>query len=346
MKTEKKNITRQDVANLAKVSHMTVTRVLNNHPVVSPAVRERVLNACKELNYRRNLNASALRSNQSFAIGVIVPTLKHTFYGRLISEIEIVSRKNNYHVITVQSNPASNIPTMQWSDLEFLLARQVDGLIIDISLPIEVENRLKKENIPVIFIDSPPVSEDFDFVGCDDQNAIYKTTKHLIELGHRKIAFLGGLEGSRTMQRRRSGWELALKEAKISLECELNVQTGFLYEHGVEAVKKLIRKKCEFTAIVCANDYVAMGAIHELQQYKLSVPEDIAVTGMADEEIGAFFSPALTTVTQSIDKIAKFGVERLITRISNNTLPRIKQEFKGELIIRNSSLSSKGAVTK
>jgi LacI family transcriptional regulator len=339
MKAEKRKITRQDVASLAKVSHMTVTRVLNNHPMVSPAVRERVLNACKELNYRRNLNASALRSNQSFAIGVIVPTLRHTFYGRLISGIEIASRKNNYHVITIQSNPENNIPTMQWSDLEFLLARQIDGLIIDLTLPIEVENRLKKENIPVIFIDCPPASEDFDFVGCDDQNAIYKTTRHLIEMGHRKIAFAGGLEDSRTMLRRRSGWELALNEAEITPDYELNAQTGFIYQDGVEAVKILLRKNLEFTAIVCANDYVAMGAIHELKQHKLSVPEDIAITGMADEEIGAFFSPALTTVTQSVDKIAKFGVERLIARFSNNSLPPIKQEFKGELIIRDSSFT-------
>jgi LacI family transcriptional regulator len=341
MKAKKKNITRRDVADLAAVSHMTVTRVLNNHPMVSPAVRERVLNACKELNYRRNLNASALRNNKSFAIGVIVPTLKHSFYGRLISEIEIAARKHNYHIITIQSNQGNNIPTMQWSDLEFLLARQIDGLIIDMSLPIEVEKRLKEESIPVIFIDSPPAGEDFDFVGCDDQNAIYKATKHLIDLGHRKIAFAGGFEYSRTMLHRRSGWELALNEAKITLDYELNVQTGFLYQHGVDAVKILLRRNREFTAIVCANDYVAMGAIHELQQHKLSVPEDIAVTGMADEEIGAFFSPALTTVTQSIDKIAKFGVERLIARLSNSSLPTVKQEFKGELIIRNSSFPRK-----
>ncbi len=138
----KKN-TKKEVAKLAGVSHMTVSRVLNDFPYVSKQAREKVLKACRELNYRPNIIASSLRSKKTYALGVVVPTFRHTFYARFLNQVEEECKKAGYHIIVIQGRKGLQAQ-LEWSDFEFLLARQIDGLLIDLELPQEILTKLKE----------------------------------------------------------------------------------------------------------------------------------------------------------------------------------------------------------
>ena len=335
-KSSKRFVTRQDVAKLAGVSHMTVTRALNHDPAITEATRRKVLEACTRLSYRRNLSASALRNNHTFALGVVVPTLKHNYYGRLLAVIEKVARERGYYIVTIQANPSFERPHLEWTEIDFLLARQVDGLLLAVALSEELEIKLAAECIPKVFFDSPPHLKSFDFVGTDNEAAMFTVTNELIQRGHSKIAFIGGFADSSNSLERIVGWRHAMKSAGLDVSSDYVCETGFSFEAGKQAVDVLRERGVSFTALVSANDYVAMGACSALREYGLHVPRDVAVTGMAGEEVTAYFAPPLTTMVQPVDDIARYAVERLIDRIAQKILPYERKLFPAELLSRGS----------
>ncbi len=334
---EKTMVTRAEVAALAGVSPMTVTRVLNNSSAVTPETRQAVLAACTKLNYRRNAFASGLRSRQSHAIGVMVPTFRHAFYGRLLSSLEKTAREYGYHIITVQIDSEQEGADMQWERLEFLFSRQVDGLILELSLAPEVEEKLLAENIPVVFVDAPPLHKEFDYFGSSDEYGTWELTRMLLKLGHRRIAFAGG--GScRTSEARCHGWQRALKEAGLDCEAGAAFPRNFDFEDGVEIVGAYFEQLRQFSAIVCANDYVAAGMIAAFQERGVRIPDELSITGFAGDEIGRFIHPSLTTYEQPIEKIGELAALHLIQKIQQPgaPLPVRWEQIRGKVIVRRS----------
>ncbi len=332
-----KKTTKKEVAQLAGVSHMTVSRVLNHFPYVSKQAREKVLSACRELNYRPNIIASSLRSKKTYALGVVVPTFKHTFYARFLNRVEEECKKAGYHIIVIQGRKAEDLKIqLEWSDLEFLLARQIDGLLIDLELPREILAKLRRESIPIVFVDMPPEDNGFSFVGTTDFEGTRELTHYLIRSGHRRIAFFSGPEGRYTSDQRLEGYKSALKENNIPVSGELISYTNYQTSGGYESMLKLLSVKRNFTALIGANDYIAIGALCACSQKGIKVPEDVSVAGFTGDEIGAYTVPPLTTMVQPIEEIGKKAVEILLAKIRDPNRPVERVLLPPGLLKRNS----------
>ncbi len=335
MKT-RTSITRTEVAKLAGVSHMTVTRALSGHPNVSPKAKAAVLAACQALDYRRNTLASSLRRNRSNSIGVLVPTFNHSFYGRMLTQLEMDARQVDCHLIVVQGDQSKASVTLEWADIEFLLSRQIDGLVVDMALPSEVEARLAHEKLPLVFVDAPPQLDCFDFVGTQDEEGMEQLVGHLIGAGHTRIAFLAGSSGSRTSDPRLAGYKKALHDHDLACDPDLVIHSNFSYDSGYAAAKSLLKRTRDFTAIAGVNDYVAIGAMAALHEAGLSVPNDVSVGGFCGDENGIFCIPSLTTVKQPIEQIASKALGLLLTRITHPDNPPVCLRLPGRLLPRAS----------
>ena len=339
-RNKSKEITRADVAALAGVSGMTVSRVLNNSSHVTESTRRAVLDACQKLKYRPNAFAAGLRSKKSLSIGVVVPTFKHTFYGRMLAALEVVMRQANYHIISMQLDPQTLNSGTEWDEIEFLLSRQIDGLILDVTLLPETEMQLLSEKIPLVFVDAPPALPEFDFIGTTDYEGMAEITRHLIAAGHSRISYVGGLIDSRTNISRRQGWESALREAGITPESNWIFQHGFNREDGIRVVEQHIEELKKCSAIVCANDYVASGVITQLYEAGFRVPDDFSITGFSDDEIASFSYPNITTYRQPIEKVAHCAGELLLQKINGSTEAKpVYQLISGNIVIRNSVIN-------
>ncbi len=314
MGKDKKIITRHDVAKLAGVSHMTVTRALNGHSLVTSITREKVFEACRQLNYRRNLLASSLRSMRSYGIGVIVPTFRHEFYGRLLAEIETEAKKNQYHIIASQINATTRDEPVTWEKLEFLLARKVDGFIIDADLDPEIEGRLVAERIPVVCINRASKCPFFDLVATDYAKDFQQLTQLLLSKGHQKIVFVGGVPERLESRECYSGYAETMTRNNLT---PVWLDNAFSFEDGVAAAEKLVGEGMKYTAVVGITDYIAIGLISGFSRHGIRVPQDIAVSGHAGEVITQYFVPSVTTGEQPVHELAVQSVQRLISRINH-----------------------------
>jgi len=330
--------TKEEVAAAAGVSHMTVSRVLDNFPYVRPATRKRVLEACRKLGYRRNLTAAALRWKRSLAIGVVVPTFQHGYYTRLLASIEETCRKSGYHIILIQPRGVTKYnPHITREELEFLLERQVDGLIIDIKLERPLVRFLKREGIPVVFIDLPPAFGSFSFVGTANQESVAEITNYLIGMGHQRIAFLAGPRGSFTSNERLAGYQKTLKKAGLKLDKGLIRYTDYHSDGGFTATGKLLsEREKSFSAIVCANDAIAMGALGAIAQKGLKVPQDISVVGFSGDEAAAYTVPPLTTMVQPAEEIGRKAVEIVLAEIKEPGRKKEKVLLPAKFLARSS----------
>ncbi len=225
----------------------------------------------------------------------------------------------------------------EWDEIDFLLSRQVDGLILDVALLPETEARLQNEDTPLVFIDAPPALKGFDFIGTTDYEGMAEVTRYLIANGHRRIAYLGGLPESKTNLARRNGWEAALREAGIEPGPDWIFQRGFNRDDGIYLADRYFDELKNFSALACANDYVASGVIVRLHEAGVRVPEDFSVTGFADDEIAEFSYPALTSYHQPIEEIASFAAELLLKKLSEQIVQQpFYQLIPGKIVIRNS----------
>jgi len=316
---------------------MTVTRALRDSPSVTPATKRRVLSVCRKLNYRPNLVASGLRSRKSYAIGIIIPTFKHTFYARLLNRVEDEARKAGYHIVVFQGERGHAQLVMTWPDMEFLLARQIDGLLIDLELPSEIVRNLKKERIPAVFVDIPPKDNDFPFVGTADFDGSRELTNYLISLGHRRILFLGGPADHYTSVQRFAGYRAALRENGLVFSGDLVRHTDYDTEGGYQTCRELLVGQRNFTAIFGVNDYIAIGALSALTEKGISVPGDVSVVGFTGDDIGAHTIPPLTTMVQPVEEIGGRAVEILFARITDSKRPVERLLLPARLMERRSA---------
>ena len=335
----KKTITRHDVAHSAGVSHMTVSRVLNGDVHVKEETRRKVFQACQQLNYRKNLLASSLRSMRSHALAVVVPTFRHEFYSLLLSAIEEEAGKADYCLIASQLNSPDGDPELcSWDKLANLCARKVDGILIDADLSPCIEQRLFQEKIPVVCINRSSKANLFDYIGTDYRKDFQMLTESLLINGHRDVAFAGGISSRRESRECYEGYVDALQARGLNASPELYVDCGFSCQDGIQATRKLLASSRSFTAVVAINDYVAIGLISELSRQGYRVPGDFAVTGHAGETIAQYYVPSITTGVQPIQQLAAQAMQRLLYRIQHPDAKDILSlRLPGRLVIRESS---------
>ncbi|MCS7193789.1 MAG: substrate-binding domain-containing protein [Meiothermus sp.] len=282
-----------DVAREAGVSPSTVSRVINGTARVDARKREAVLRAIERLGYRPNLMAKGLAQGRSLTVGVVTQEISSPYYGEMLKGVEQALEGTPYHPIFASGHWRAD---QEEAALKVLVGRQVDGLIVmDGSVPAERLLELA-QSMPVVV-----VGRDIPGLCClsiDNLQGAYEGTRHLIELGHRRIAHIAGPQSHLDAVERLRGYKRALEEAGLPFDPALVVEGDYLEPSGLLAVEALLTRGALFTAIFAANDQMAYGANVALYRRGIRVPHDVSLVGFDDLPSSSYFTPPLTTVRQ------------------------------------------------
>ena len=325
----------QDVVRLSGVSVATVSRVMHNSPNVLPATREKVLAAIRELDYHPNRLAQQFRTQRTKLVLVLLPRLGDSFYSEILKGIEAVASSAGYHIFIANTGDNADLAKFSY---ESVIQKQCDG-IIDFSacLSKEYMEEVASQN-PVVVACRYLRDANIPNVTIDNLAASREMTEYMLNLGHRRIAYISGNTELALYRSRLYGYRQALEDRGIPVDEGIICAADPSIQGGFDAALQLLRSGEQFTAIVASGDTMAVGAIKALQEQKLRVPEDIAVCGFDDIELSSLLSPTLTTIRQPRNLIGRQSMEKLLGCISgkdNNLSEQIILPY--ELVIRASS---------
>jgi len=312
-------VTIRDVARHAGVSPATVSRVLNpsSHPV-SARGRRRVLAAAQKLAYIPNLLARSLLTNQTAALGVLIPDVSNPYYAAILRGIEDAVGSIGRTVILCNTD---RDPEKQRLYLRALLERRVDGLIIAGGSFGRSESEITGGDLPVVMIGRHPAR--FPSVRIDNVEAAALATRHLVALGHRRIVHLAGPAVSLTASDRLKGYRRALEAAAIPVEPALIIEVGFTPLRAGAAVRAAFETGRRPTAILAANDQVAIGAIRALHELGLRVPDDVSVVGFDDTPLASYTIPSLTTVAVPTAELGRTAVAMMAVALEGQRVASV-----------------------
>jgi DNA-binding LacI/PurR family transcriptional regulator len=337
-----KAATMKDVAAKAGVSYQTVSRVVNESPHVKFETRTRVAEAMGELRYRPNKAARHLVSRRSKIIGFIGSL---NFYGpvRVMISVEQTAKKHGYNVMFAEL-PEVN-PEEVRRAIDELCARQVDGIVILIPLELEMEFiRDVCRGVPFIVVDAD-MGSSLPAILVDQDKGSLLAVRHITQLGHRRIAFIRGPIGWRAARLRMDGWMKALKRARLKpgpvLEGDWTAQSGY------DAAQKLIRShRGEFSAVIVANDHMALGALGAFSDNGISVPDEISVIGFDGLPESQFYQPPLSTIYQDFAALGEVGVEYLLKMMNLPGIGAPRYVLSPVLVVRKSTKEPENRATK
>jgi DNA-binding LacI/PurR family transcriptional regulator len=328
-----KPATLHDVARLAGVSYQTVSRVVNNNPNVAEDTRERVTQAIQELDYRPNRAARSLITRRSQTLHLISFNIN---YFRPVRYIIQAAKDMGYHIgVTLLTDSTSKEDLREL--LNELTARMIDGFLLfdpGIEFVFEEMNKLCR-NIPFVQIGACPCPM-IPAVVFDQRHGTQLVLRHLLDLGHRQIAEISGLIINNYDGRVRHEMYLEMMKA-YDLNPGPSVTGDFTIPGGYQATLKLLDLGEPFTALVCGNDELALGALHALHERGLRIPEDVSVVGFDDNLEVSFTEPPLTTVRQDYEAISRQSIQYLISLIENPRTPHYQQMIFPQLIVREST---------
>jgi LacI family transcriptional regulator len=336
-------VTRDDVARRAGVSVATVSYVLNAGPRgVSDEKRRRVLQAVAELGYRPNAIARSLRARRTHILGLVLPNTANPYFAALSHAIEEVAAERGYQVVV--SNAAES-PERETRQIEALLQLQVDGLLwipADLS---QTSHPSVPPEVPAVQVDRAlpqgPGAARFDAVGADNRAGGTLAAEHVVALGHRRVAVVSGPADHRHAQDRLSGTRVAMAAAGLDLPPRWIAYGAFDYASGAIATTRWLKSEASLrpTAILCANDVMAIGALHAASELGVHVPDDLSVVGFDDIPAAAYAVPALTTVAQPVAEMGVAAVTRLLARIEMPGDPALPahQVLPVRLVVRRST---------
>ena len=330
----------KDIAEDLGVSLVTVSKVLRNKPGVGDVTRKRVLKRVRELNYRPNMLARSLASGKSYTVGLIVPDLVHTFFAELAKGVSAGLRGASYQLLLAS---AEEEPELEQQEIEHLLARGVDALLIaSCQSNAGSFKSLLKSKIPYVLIDRYLPKIDGNFVGTDDVAAGRVATEHLINLGRKRIAHIGGEQIS-TSVGRLNGYKEALAASNLPFRRELVEIRSRLEEAGVEigshAMTDLLKLKKRPDAVFCYNDLTAVGAIRCLRANRLRVPEDVAIIGCGNLRLSEYLEVPLSTIDQSTQQQGEEAAALALSLIDRKSKGKGKHLLvEPKLIARDSTI--------
>jgi DNA-binding LacI/PurR family transcriptional regulator len=333
-------VTIKDLARHLNISVATVSRAMRDMPEIKAETRNAVLKLAKEWDYQPNLLATNLVKSRTKTIGVIVPDLAYHFFASVIKGIEEEAIARGYSLLLTQT---SELYERELTNVQNLSRGQVEGFIVSISqetTDFEHLKRLQRKGIPLVFFDRDADEIDVPKVMVDNVGAAYEATKHLIENGSKRIAFLAGPSNVTVSNLRQSGFEKAIKDSGLELDETLVVHGNYNLQQAIELTNELFELKNPPDGLVVVSDRLALGAIAALRKKNIRIPEDVAIVSFNDEPICAIVTPTLSSVAQPTFEMGKMAITLLINQIENPDsieMPEVKV-FKTELKIRESSL--------
>ncbi|MEN8117009.1 MAG: LacI family DNA-binding transcriptional regulator [Bacteroidota bacterium] len=337
--SQKQETTIHDIAKKLNIAASTVSRALNDNPLISESTSKKIKKTAKEMGYRPNTMAANFRTKRTNTIGVIVPLINRHFFSSVISGIEDIAYQQGFAVTISQSNDK-----LEKEDkiAHSLFSNRVDGVIISIGMETKSFDHLKlfsERKIPLVFFDRIVEEIKAHKIVVNDFNGGYKATKHLVGQGAKRVAHIAGPLNLNIYKKRQEGYCQALKDSGLEIDESIIIHTNLRREDGTRAIKKLMQHKKRPDAIFCANDTTALSSIIYLQKNGIKVPDDVAIVGFSNEPFSEVVTPSISTIRQPGFTMGQKTAELIINQINNRNL---ETEFETitmptELIIRNSS---------
>jgi DNA-binding LacI/PurR family transcriptional regulator len=332
-KTERPRATMMDVARLAGLSHQTVSRVFNDLPGVRPDTRARVLEAAKQLHYRRNIFARALVTSRTRMLGVVA--FGTSWYGPAgtLLGIQQAAREAKYFVTVVNIDDITGGAVKE--ALHVLDEYSPDGLIV-LTLKRSVADALREMALgtPAVAVELGEGTPDLPVVCVDQELGARLATEHLLGLGHRTVHHLAGPAGWLEAEGRLAGWRSTLEDAGAPISPVVRGEWTSLsgYEAGIELLKQ-----SDVTAVFAANDQMALGLLMACREAGVRVPEDVSVVGFDCMPESGYFAPPLTTVLQDFQTVGRMSIRLLLDMIERNAAPVPRLAIAPTLVVRSSS---------
>ncbi len=327
------NVTIKDIAKAAGVSHPTVSRALNDHPGISAATKERIKKLAEEMGYVPNASARGLKTSRSRALGVIMRQIDDPFWSEVLDGVDSVLHPAGYSLFIA----STHMERQREKDVvQAMVQRGVDGVILLApQFSDEQCHALKNYGLPMVMVNNEGAGECQYLIFNDDEYGARLVTHYLIDLGHRRIAYLGNRMGGMTDTNRLAGFAAEMKSAG------LDVPDDYIYHvpagnpaGGREGAEYLMTLRELPTAIVCYNDFLAAGVYNLLLEKGLRIPEDVSVTGFDNISIAAYLTPPLTTLHQFKFEMGRGAAEMMLEVLIK------KQQDEGQF--SNRSVSIKG----
>lgn len=312
-------ITITDIANELKTTPATVSRALNDHPSISLKRKKLIRETAARLKYQRNKIASSLRLGQSGLIGVIIPSAEINFFGSVVHGIESVANKNGYNVIIYQSNESGE---HEAKGIETFLSARVDGILVSIAKDTTVYSHFlaaKASGIPIVFFDRANDDLGIHSVVIDDYQGAFLATRHLVEQGYKRIAHISGPSHLKIFNDRLKGYMGALRASDMRIDFDLIYQGDVSIEAGRKGIRQFLGTTDPPDALFAVEDYTALGAMKELKDHEIRIPEEFGVIGFANESFGEHITPTLSTIEQQTVEMGKASFQLLMELMSNHS---------------------------
>jgi LacI family transcriptional regulator len=324
----------EDVAKRAKVSIATVSRVVNNSGPVKSATRARILKVIQEVKYHPNLHARTLAEGRSRTLGMIVSNLENPFFLDVFRTLESRAHAAGYEVVVANTDYR---PKQLVSMVHLMMGRKLAGLAMIVS---EMEPSLIEEladsAMPVVFYDVGPAGRHSSSIKVNYQRGIQRVVKYLYSLGHRRMAFVGHHTSLEPLLDRKKSFVETMKryagEVEFGTVADCDSPAG-----GQQATHQLLASGFKPTAVICVNDFMALGVIKELREQGLRVPQDVSVTGYDNISLAEFAYPSLTTLNIPREKIGHLAFEALVPDQDESREAGREYLIDPELVIREST---------
>lgn len=332
------SITIKDIAKLANVSHTTVSRALNNSPLINEETKKKIKEIAKELNYVPNYNAKSLVLHKSYTIGLFFTSITHgtspNFFFDAIKGVNLsINKQYNLVVRAIDS----------YKEFSAINNKRFDGIIL--MSQSDDDNafiyHVIGQNIPLVILDRDIDIESENVINIlsDDKEGVFNAVDYIIENGHKDIAILTGRKEFKSTEKRKEGFISALIKNKVQIHDEYIISGNYSLEGGYKAMTELINLSNTPTAVFCSNDDMAIGAIKAIVDANLKIPEDISIVGFDDIKFAAYTSPALTTIKRKIEKISEIAGEKILDMIDGKKISNEKIFVKTDFVIRDSILN-------
>lgn len=327
----------KDIADKTGFSTNTVSLALRHSPRIPQQTRDVIQRAAAELNYLPNQIAKSLVSRETKTIGLVLTDINNPVLTHTAQSIELALAARGYGTLFATSN---NNLAEEIRAIEMVRARQVDGILIYPTGHRQLDHlrMLRRANYPIVLLVGE-ADAGIDAVGMDERRGAYKATRHLIEVGHKKIAIIDGAnpQGNRE---KREGYQQALAESGIAYDPAMTLDPrGNSVDRGYWAIDGIMSGTDRPTAIFAANDSLALGALRWCLKHNVRVPDDVAIVGMDNIEFGEYAGVPLSSVDYAVETVTRMAVERLMRLIAAGDQlpePRITQ-IDPDLVIREST---------
>jgi len=324
----------KDIARLAGVSHSTVSRALSNNPLIPAPTAQRIQKIAKNAGYSVSAVARSLVTRKTHAIGVVVTSIADPFNGEVVGGVEEIANQHGYSVILAgsQADPAREVAGVRSFE-----ERRVDGILVASSRVGALYMPLLSElKIPIVLLNNQHPSEFVHSVSIDNIDGAYQATRHLIELGHKRVAYLGDRFGLHSDAERFAGYRKALLESGLRRRAEFVARGDGKPGGGKDAARQLLSLPKPPTAVFCYNDMSALGLLCEAGKRHLRIPRDLSVAGFDDLFFASLLTPPLTTVHQPRREMGQRSMQLLLALLKGEAAEKTAI-IRGKLIVRGST---------